>query len=244
MAVEAARGVAAGRDRADRRRRAAGERDRHASRGAEVPAWVPGDEFWNSGPLSRRISRRRASAAIRATRSRSSACRTNVPELPQDDSRSRLARAPGADAARSDATLRDLPSRAQRAGELPRQQQRLDVRRLSRIRTRNSLSCTSSRSAASAPQHHPQFKALAEADGRRGRLGVRVRMEARDRSARQGRRAIEREVLAQPASRSGSRAAARATASRSTARTVIVSSRTASTSSRSRWRIAAPPVTS
>jgi hypothetical protein len=38
VAVEATRGVAAGRNRADRRRGVAGERDRHASRRARSPS--------------------------------------------------------------------------------------------------------------------------------------------------------------------------------------------------------------
>ena len=81
-------------------------------------------------------------------------------ELPQDDSRSRLARAPGADAARADAALRDLPSRAQRAGELPRQQQRLDVRRLPRELASSKFAQLHVEPVSGfSAEHHPQFKA-------------------------------------------------------------------------------------
>ncbi len=184
---------------------------------------MPGDEFWNSGPLSPAHQQAVGDAAIPATQTRSSACRTTTCTSCHKTIHDHVV-------AEHLALTQLGPT--QRCATCHREHNE-PASFLVNSSDSMCVDCHASSSEVRRDQRPCEPVSGFSAGiirsstpiccGRRqsGRARVRVRVEVRDRRARRGRRAIEPQVLARPASRPGSRAAAAATASRSTAPTVI-----------------------
>ena len=215
----------------------------------ELPAWVPGDEFWNSGPLQPRASagggrtlrylppgavrpragRRRARAATRRFTITSSPEHLALTQLGPTQRCATCHREHNEPASflvnSSDSMCVDCHERLE-----ARSSAQLHVEPVSGFSARASSgssrrSCSSRRRSRRARAFEFEWKheiaALDKAVEQSNLKFSHTQHLDPDRVLRRGRQS-----------------------SRSTARTVIASSRTASTSSRSRWRIAAPTVTS